>query len=189
MTLGRSVPQRTVVMVVGAVSLALVAYVASPYVALWRVGNALRSHDVAELRSTIDWTRVRAGLKAELTDDPAPVATVKQASAQDDLPEFGESFAKSAISNVVDQDCDPEHVNAMFGSRPSGGSGTLAMARRMLWAFFTGPQTFQALLRVSDDPRAEPVRVRMVFSGHHGWRVTNVWLPQTMLNAPESNAT
>ena len=195
MTVGRGVPWRTLRALSALSFVAVVFYTVSPYVALWRVSNALRCHDVAALRSTIDWNRVRAGLKAELTGTEGSVATVKQASASasaqsDDLPEFGDSFAKNAISNVVDEDCDPEHVGAMLGHGPSHGPSTLAAARRMLaWAFFTGPETFQALVRVSDDPHAEPVRVKMMFSAH-GWRVTDVWLPEAMLDAPaEANAT
>ena len=130
----------------------MVAYAASPYVALWRMSVALRSHDVASLRSEIDWSRVRDGLKQELTGalpdaDQPTIEAVKPASvttaSDDELPEFGESFAKTAVGNVVDEDCDPEHVEAMFGSRPSQPAGIVAQARQMLaWAFFTGPKTF-----------------------------------------------
>ena len=185
-----------VLSILGGFALGVFAYAASPYVALWRMSVALRSHDVASLRSEIDWVKVRDGLKRELTSDmPAPATdpvkpAVATAAPDDELPEFGESFAKTAVSNVVDEDCDPEHVEAMFGQSPSHASGVVAQARRMLaWAFFTGPKTFQALLRVSDDPRQAPVRVRMVFTGGSGWRVTGVWLPQRMLSPPDANAT
>ena len=186
--------------VAAAACFAAVVYVASPYVALWRVGVALRSHDVALLRSSIDWVTVRDGLKQELTGGttetgPGTVVAVKAASTvkaadDDELPEFGESFAKTAVSNVVDEDCDAEHVEAMLGSGAHRSEGVLAEVRRSIdWAFFTGPQTFVALLRVSDDPREGPVRVRMVFSRSHGWRVDNVWLPQQMLSPADAHAT
>ncbi len=175
-----------------------VVYAVSPYVALWRMSVAFRAHDLVSLRADIDWAGVRNGLKQELSSAVgAPAATtraVKPASLStsadsDELPEFGASFAKTAVSNVVDEDCDPEHVEAMFGTGPSHSSTTIGQARRMLaWAFFTGPKSFQALLRVSDDPRQPPVRVRMVFGGR-GWQVTNVWLPQRMLASPDANAT
>ncbi len=182
---------------------ALVVYAASPYVALWRMSVAFRSHDLASLRAEIDWLKVRDGLKDELTGNAPPTAVptvattaaVKPASisstaADDELPEFGESFASAAVSKVVDEDCDPEHVEAMFRAGPPHAGGALDQARRMLaWAFFTGPESFQALLRVSDDPRQPPVRVRMVFTGGHGWQVTNVWLPQDMLAPPDAHAT
>jgi hypothetical protein len=175
----------------------LMAYAASPYVALWRVGVALRSHDVSSLRAEIDWNGVRNGLKAELGGDPSPLPTttvaVKTASstaADDDLPDFGESFAKTAVSNVVDEDCDAEHIGAMLAGDPARGGSMIAQARRMVaWAFFTGPKNFQAFLRVGGDPHEAPVKVQMRFSPSHGWRIENVWLPQTMLSSPDAKAT
>ena len=186
--------------VASAACVALMAYMASPYVALWQVSVALRSHNVALLRSSIDWVTVRDGLKQELVggapdQGSTTVAAVKTASAvkaadDDELPEFGESFAKTAVSNVVDEDCDAEHVEAMLASGAHRADGVISEARHMVdWAFFTGPQTFVALLRVSDDPREGPVRVRMVFSSSHGWRVDNVWLPQQMLSPSDAHAT
>ena len=179
------------------IAAAAVLYVLSPYVALWRMSVALRSHDVVSLQSEIDWTQVRNGLKQELTSSAPSPATLKAirpalstGEADDELPEFGESFANNAMSNVVDEDCDAEHVEAMLGSGPVRAQGLVAEARHKLaWAFFTGPKSFQALVRVSDNPSQAPVRVRMVFTGGRGWRVTSVWLPRQMLSTPDANAT
>lgn len=197
----------------------LAGYMASPYVALWQIGQALRSNDVRELRAAVDWSGVRAGLKEEieasLADAPpvaqavasrsgtpaasmpvlAPQAAmarvggsvpaasrpVDTASAADDLPEFGDSFATTAVSQSVDQDCTPEKLAGMLGAKPDHSS-TLAEARRAItWAFFTGPRRFEALVNPGAGA-SHPVRVQMAFSRRHGWKVTRVWLPPEMLD-------
>ncbi len=175
----------------------ILGYAASPYVALWRLGQALRCHDQATLARSVDWTQVRSGLKVEIADavdhgtvggvEPAggASATVKQASLRasaDDLPGFGDSFASDAVSNAVDEDVNPANVGSMFGQNGPSHMSVLAEARSALGsAFFTGLQHFEVRLHTGRDPHDAPVRVRMAFSARHGWRVISVWLPQAML--------
>lgn len=188
-------------------SAAIVAYAASPYVALYNLGQALRTHDLHALQKAVDWDRVRAGIKQEIEASLAadgasparavgsavspPAMTVKAvtkvaapAAAADDLPDFGDSFATSAVSQSVDDGCTPAALSAMIGgATPSSRSrlGMFAEARRAIsWAFFTGPSRFVAMVHPGDGS-GEPVRVSMAFSRRAGWRVTKVWLPPGML--------
>ncbi len=180
----------------GLLAVLAVSYALSPYVALWRVSVALRSHNLAALRADVDWGQVRDGLKLELTGGAQPTvqalktAMATSSTSDDELPDFGDSFAKTAVSNVVDEDCDAEHVEAMLGHGAVPRGSLIEQAKHMVtWAFFTGPESFQAMVRVGVDPHEAPVRVEMVFTRHHGWRVTSVWLPTQMLSTPEANAT
>lgn len=183
----------------------MVSYLVSPYVALWRLSEALRTHDCAELRVAIDWNRVRDSIGRELTGlAPGSVsggATVKQASAavpaapaaDDDLPDFGQSFATHAVDHALATDISPESVAALLHDHPmtvAGRTGMLAEARQALaWAFFSGPRTFEVWLRASQDANAPPVRLHMAFTRQHGWRVIGVWLPQDLLGGGAGEST
>ncbi len=178
------------------------SYLASPYVALYRLSAALQARDCNTLRVAIDWNRVRASLQEELTgDSPAPapsaesgIATVRQASAttaSDDLPDFGESFASTATTNALASDITPESIAAMMRDHPvtmvNTGASLLAEARQAIdWAFFSGPRSFEVWVRPTQDPHEAPVRVHMAFTRQHGWRVIGVWLPQDLLSGGDT---
>lgn len=175
-------------------------YLVSPYVALYRLSAALQSRDCGALRVAIDWGRVRESLAAEIAGEPAPalaapsVAAVRQAaaiSASDDLPDFGDSFATTAMGNALSSDITPESVAAMLRDHPvtmvNTGGSLLAEARQAIdWAFFSGPRSFDVWLRPNQDPHEAPVRVHMAFTRQHGWRVIGVWLPQDLLAGNEA---
>ncbi len=173
------------------------SYLVSPYVALYRLSAALQSRDCNTLRVAIDWGRVRESLQQEIAGAPVPVPAasepgipaVKQAlatTASDDLPDFGDSFATTAVGNALSSDITPESVAAMLHDHPvtmvNTGGSLLAEARQAVdWAFFSGPRSFDVWLRPSQDPHEAPVRVHMAFTRQHGWRVIGVWLPQDLL--------
>lgn len=170
------------------------SYLVSPYVALYHLSAALQAGDCNTLRVAIDWGRVRESLQQEIAGTPAPVApgiaVVKQASATtapDDLPDFGDSFATTAVGNALSSDITPESVAAMMHDHPvtmvNTGGSLLAEARQAIdWAFFSGPRSFDVWLQPGQDPHEAPVRVHMAFTRQHGWRVIGVWLPQDLLS-------
>ena len=53
-----------------------VAYVAYPYVTLYRLGSAIQVADAATLESLVDWPAVREGIKEDVcdlvADEPGP---------------------------------------------------------------------------------------------------------------------
>lgn len=201
-TMGRA-PGRLLIWAVLPAAL-MISYLVSPYVALWRLSEAVRTSDCAELRVAIDWNRVRESIGRELAGDPVPAteaanragtqgaAVVKEASASvpaaaadDDLPSFGESFAEHAVGHALAADISPEAVAAMLHDHPmtvTGRTSLLSEARQAIdWAFFSGPRTFEVWLRAGRDANAPPVRLHMAFTRQHGWRVVGVWLPQDLL--------
>ena len=88
----------------GALTMAGVLYLASPYIMLWSMGSALRLHDDAALRTALDWESVRAGLKQSL----GLIQPVQQVSDRDELPGFGDTFASGVASGMIDQDFDAQ---------------------------------------------------------------------------------
>ena len=168
----------------------LTAYAVSPLVTLWSVASALQRNDVPTLRSALDWRTVRNGLKSDLgVGVPVSLASVRQASAsQDDLPEFGSSFATTIVSHVVDDVMTPEHLAAILSQNASshqGGSG-LSMLGRVQRIGFVAPDEFEAAIRLSSDLDAPPVVVTMHVEKWH-WKVTRIHVPEQLLDTGNGN--
>ncbi|MBE7211527.1 MAG: DUF2939 domain-containing protein [Gluconacetobacter diazotrophicus] len=168
-------------------------FAASPLSALWSLADAVQHGNVVALRSGADWSALRVALKGDLADIIHPAATVKLASARvaadgaapvaadDDLPEFGSSFATNVVSNAVDDEVTPEHLLELMRPAPaSGGASTgaatpslSAMLHRIAALRFTAPDRFEAAFLLSDQPGADPVRLSMHLE-HWRWRVVAV---------------
>ena len=82
-----------------------IAYVAYPYVALYRLGSAIRSADAATLEVLVDWPAVREGIKEDVCDLAAENSNPK---ATADLPPFGASFVRGIASSSIDQKVTPQ---------------------------------------------------------------------------------
>ena len=190
--------------------LALTTYALSPLVTLWSVASALRRDDVPTLRMALDWQGVRDGLKTDLGAG-APVslasvrqatvrqatvrqasvrqATVRQASAgEDDLPEFGSSFATTLVSHAVDDVMTPEHLASVLshtGAGPASRPG-LSWLERVRRIGFAGPAEFEAAIRMSPDDGAPPVVVTMHVEKWQ-WKVTRIHLPEQLLDGGGGN--
>ena len=154
------------------------------------VANGLRHEDVAALRGALDWRAVRLGLKADFGGGlPVSLASAKVSPADDELPGFGESFASTLVSRAVDNEVTPERMMAMLSRTDTGGvgqagSGVVAAVRSVLGRVervaFLGPARFEAAIRMSDDPSAQPVCVSMRLE-HWQWKITQIHLPEQML--------
>jgi hypothetical protein len=155
----------------------VIAYVAYPYVVLYRLGSAIQSADATTLESLIDWPAVREGIKEDVCDlaaeDPAP----KMADA---LPPFGASFMRGIASSAIDQAVTPQALLA--AATPTAVPATHRVERgadiHVLWAFFDSPTTFSVSLQAAG--QVEPVKLEMDLKAGQ-WRVLRVWLPADML--------
>lgn len=81
---------------VGASAAALGLYLASPFVTLWNIGSAIQTHDMTALGQVINWSELDASIKHQT------LSGLHLEQASDDLPDFGSSFATTAVSNAVD---------------------------------------------------------------------------------------
>ena len=167
------------------------AYMAYPYVALYRLEAAFRNGNPASVAAMIDWDQVRDGLKEDISEQVAgipaqPVGTAQAASAT--LPPFGSSFIKGIASKTVDSVVTPESMARMVQPRenPTGDGPDPLQAvsfqnARIKWAFFNSPATFTLWLSAPNAaPGEDPVKVRMeLLDGE--WKITRVWLPPSLL--------
>ena len=193
---GRSMVSRPVPMCsVGCLAMALALYAVSPLAALWSVATGLRHEDVGVVRNALDWRAVRTAFKVDFGGGlPVSLASATVVPAQEELPDFGESFATNIVSHVVDDVITPERLVAMLShthddTNRSGKRAEVAglsMFERLGHLTFLGPTRFEAAIRVSDDPAAEPVRVSMRLEKWQ-WKITEIHLPEQMLNPAGMN--
>lgn len=190
--------------ILSALVVVAVAYMASPYVALYRLQAALRGGDQSILAGMVDWDQVRDGLKQDIAElvvdepEPQPRATAQLAGAMEvsgsaqlagsTLPPFGSSFIKGIASKAVDEAITPESVARM--GRPDGDAepgdadplqSVSLKSAHVTWAFFQSPETFTLWLRSPGQDISEgPVKLRMeLLDG--SWKITRVWLPPSLL--------
>jgi hypothetical protein len=136
------------------------AYIAYPFLTLYRIQSALAHDDTKTLRSLVDWPSVRAGIEND-------VAAQRQG---DELPAFGASFMRAvAVKTTV----TPAAICAVL--RDMGTEKTGGATIRSAW--MEGPGTLMLDLG--------GVRVRMAMQGGI-WHVTRVWLPRPVLTAAAS---
>jgi hypothetical protein len=153
-----------------------VAYVAYPYVALYRLGTAIRSADAATLEALVDWPAVREGIKEDVCD---LAAENSNPNTNAELPPFGESFVRGITSSSIDQVVTPQALLAVAASEPARPSPRGADIH-VNWAFFDSPTTFMVSLRPPG--QADPIKLEMDLR-HGVWRVQRVWLPADLLEA------
>lgn len=169
--------------IVAAVAVVCVAYVAWPYVTLFRLGLAIRHGDAAALETLVNWDGVREGIKEDICDNMLDEPTAHVASGENRLPAFGSSFVRGIAGNAVDENVNPQAlVSAAHAAEPATPPHAAAEANPSIaWAFFDGPESFLVLLRQPGaQPGDEPIRIQLQLR-HGAWKVTRAWLPREML--------
>jgi len=161
--------------VIGALLVVFLAYGVYPYVALYRLGHALRSGDASTLESLVDWDAVREGIKEDICD--LVIDQPEEARSGGQLPPFGAGFMRGIATNVVDRQVTPEALVAatqQSDAKPAARGETM----RVSWAFFASPGAF--LVDLTTPGQVEPIRLQMDLRDGH-WQVTRVWLPPELL--------
>ncbi|MDI2112931.1 DUF2939 domain-containing protein [Commensalibacter nepenthis] len=80
-------------------------YIIYPYTTLWSIYKAIQTYNTPQLVTYLDWQSIKTNLQSDLTQ-----AVQNTPTSQDDLPDFGNSFAQTAISNAVDQNLTPDNL-------------------------------------------------------------------------------
>ena len=164
------------------VAVCALAYAAWPYVALYRIGQALKQADVPALTADVAWPSVREGLCDDIVRTMTGEGVAPQA-ASDELPPFGSGFMTAMTTDMVDRLVTPgqlseslreDHASIMQPGR--------AMVRS---AWFTGPTSFEVSFRLdADDSASAPIRVRLDLTEGGWlprWQVTRAWVPAELL--------
>lgn len=151
------------------------AYVAYPYVTLYRLGSAIESADASTLESLVNWPAVREGIKEDVCDLAADDPTPKTGA---ELLPFGASFVRGIASSAIDQAVTPQALLAATTALPADKPVPRGADVHVNWAFFDSPTTFMISLRVHG--QSDPIKLEMDLR-HGEWRVQRVWLPAELL--------
>jgi hypothetical protein len=158
-----------------------VAYVAYPYITLYRLGEAIRGADAATLETLVDWPSVREGIKEDICDLVVDDGETQRGAK---LPPFGASFMRGIASSTIDQKVTPQAIAAASVAFPDTKQAAAKPKTdiHVDWAFFDSPTQFTVSLR--EQSLGEPIRLEMKLREGE-WQVRRVWLPPELLtNAP-----
>ncbi len=173
--------------VCGALGCLALAYVAAPYVCLWRLYHAVQQGDADTLAQVVDWDSVRQGLKEDISEGIIGLPPTEALATGDSLPAFGSGFVNGIASNVVDQQVTPQHLAAALHdpqpelppTPPTNTRGSFGALER---AFFTGPTSFAVSIRLPGQaPEDFPLRVELGLCGT-SWKVIRAWIPQDLMD-------
>ena len=202
--------------IVSALTLVVLAYLAAPYVTLWRLAHALQTGDARTVEGIIDWNAVRQGLKQDVadgivglpegdddtprkiasdddtprkisSDDAQPTPTARFAT--NTLPPFGASFMTGIAGNVIDREVTPSHVVKMVREFTSADDESIAgmiSALGEVHAFFDGPTSFVMRLRCAGQDDDDPPLRVRLVLRGGSWRVVRVWVPQDLIERADS---
>lgn len=162
--------------VIGALLAVVVAYAIYPYVALYRLGQAIRQGDATSLETMVNWSAVREGIKEDICDQV--IDRPSEAKADGQLPPFGAGFVRGIAGNAVDLRVTPQALAAAAAPEPTEHPDAKGSAVWVSWAFFAGPSAF--LVDVNAPGQASAIRLQMDLR-NGVWRVTRVWLPPELL--------
>lgn len=161
--------------VIAALMAVALAYVAYPYVTLYRLGQAIRQGDAPALQSMVDWPAVREGIKEDICD--FVIDQPQQTRDGGQLPPFGAGFVRGIATNAVDRKVTPEALVAA-AQDSNAAEATRGAAVQVSWAFFASPSAF--LVDLNTPGQASPIRLQMDLR-NGSWQVTRVWLPPELL--------
>jgi hypothetical protein len=164
---------------IGGCFLALaLAYLASPYVMLWRLQVAMENGDMQALERMIDWRSVREGLKADISD--GIIGPPQTQLAANTLPPFGSGFMTGIADSTVEREVTPQNLVAvMHQMRPDHAAAPSMDC--LFSAFFKSPTSFEMVVRGDDEDESDQhLRLRLELRGFH-WALVRAWVPQDLV--------
>ncbi|MBE7730286.1 DUF2939 domain-containing protein [Komagataeibacter sp. FXV3] len=160
---------------VGTLAAATSLYAASPFFTLWSITSAIRTHDMGSLNTCLKWESVRNGLKTQAVD-----SLIGPPHADDELPEFGASFASSAVSNAIDEEVRPDKlgmlVDHLMPQEQPSTPQTLFGLMRHVHMHFTHPGVFEASVIMPGHENETPLRLQMRIHAFQ-WKIHHIDLP------------
>jgi hypothetical protein len=152
------------------------AYLASPYVALFQLEAALERGDTQALERGVDWKMVRDGLKQDIAD--GVIGPMQAQLASNTLPPFGSSFISGIMETSVDREVTPQNLVAVMHQMraPEIESNPL---KCFDWAFFESLVAFTVTVH-NEDAEEGHLRLRMEMHGGK-WVLVRAWVPQDLI--------
>ena len=172
------------------------AFMASPFVALYRLGNAIQARDIAAVRERVNFGALRLSLSKQIVSE-----YLRAVGRGRELDSFDRNLATSAGVTIADpliaQLVTPEAVAGLLEGRlpatiaaaapnvPTGLSirfSSLAEAARVYFASQSRGFRNVFIPLPNGRPKTEQARLHMRLSGTT-WRLIGVELPQELVRA------
>lgn len=163
--------------------MSLSLFVASPFVTLWSVSSAIQAHDMRTLGTFLNWRAVQASLKTQIISG----IVGNQPASDDELPEFGSSFATTAVSHAIDVHVTAANLDTLMGqvipaAQPVSAISPVAMLHHVRIRFLR-PDMFEARAVMPGHEQETPLRLQMRIQGWR-WKITEVDLPASRTDHP-----
>jgi hypothetical protein len=105
-----------------ALALLAAAYIASPFVTVWTIREAIQTGNSEVLAAKLEWPTVRETLRASLTEyATGPAAAAAPGTGATMKPGFWQriknGFSRRAVDNIVESYVTPEGLPQLFGMR------------------------------------------------------------------------
>ena len=163
----------------------MAAYVVWPYMTLYRLRQALEQGNMPVLTEVISWHSVRDGLREDIVKSITG-GTETQESDTSELPPFGSSFVRGMAGSELDRLLTPQQLAQAVQTET-----TMVSAPVLRSAWFTGPTSFEAAIRLtSDTQQTDVIRLRLELGGRGllpHWRVTRAWVPANLIQQLAAN--
>ncbi len=164
----------------------VLAYIAYPYIALYRLGDAIRGGEAADVEGKVDWPSLRQGLKDDLN---AHFAAKAGADSDDTVGALGTMIAGKMIGSVIDSTVTPAGLSVIMQTGRAGPEAVHDIAPavpemqkgrplpRMASSGFHGLGAFEAEIAPREgDSDGKMLKVRLELEGGY-WMLTHVYLP------------
>lgn len=149
-------------------------YITYPYMTLWSISKAMQTHDTKKLLTYLDWKAIKVNLQTDLSHSIQSTPT-----ANDELPDFGNSFATTAISNAVDLHVTPENLTRFINrmkedtaQKHSSMMAALVQSFMDTHIHFMSPTSLQAKVIIPGEQKDDPIQMTMRLQ-HWRWKVTS----------------
>lgn len=149
-------------------------YISYPYMTLWSITKAIETHNTKKLLTYLDWNSIKGNLQTDLTN-----AIQNAPTPEDELPDFGNSFAITAVSNAVDNNLTPDNL-AQFINQIKQDSSLQQMSalRVLLQSFmtthihFTSLTTLSAIVVIPNEEKEDSIQMTLELKNWR-WKVTS----------------
>jgi len=163
----------------------VLAYGASPYVAVRGFVDAAKKGDAARLGASVDFPAVRADLKPQLA---AAVTTRVERDPEmrgNPFAGLGRMLMPSILDRMIDSVVTPEGIAALVRAGKVGHAETESEApRRVDYDFhYIALNRFDVALR-RQGAAGDPVTLVFQRRGLFAWKLVRIALPQSSLTAP-----
>lgn len=157
-------------------------YLVYPYATLWSISQAIQDRDVKQLKSNINWRAVKNSLKNQVISS---FQATEHVPLENELPDFGSSFATTAISNSIDKNVNAENLNEVvqflapeFSKSATFNFQTALKAFFAAHTYFSSPLTFHADIVMPGNENKTPLHLTLQLQRWH-WKITEIILPES----------